>query len=113
MSIVTEPDQKSAIEKSLAHWLCDFADFGILVTNVDLLIVYTNKWFAKNAKAEVNSILQQNLFEAFAELRSRGFDRYYDDALSGQTRILSHRFHEYLFAMEPTIPETGCAYMQQ
>lgn len=113
MSTGTELDQESAIEKSLAHWLCDFADFGILVTNVDLAIVYTNKWFAKNVGAEVNTDPPQNLFEAFPELRQRGFDRYYDDALSGQTRILSHRFHEYLFAMEPTIGEIGSAYMQQ
>ena len=106
-------DHSSIIDKSLADWLLDFAAFGILVTDVDLTIVYFNKWFARNLRTETTSLLGSNLFDVFPELRTRGFDRYYRDALSGQTRILSHRFHQYLFAMESTGAGAAPAQMQQ
>ena len=110
---MTDSGQNSALEKSLVHWLFDFADFGILVTNSELKTVYINKWFAKHVGRETDAILGRCVLDTFPELRTRGFDRYYQDAQDGQTRILSHRFHGYLFPMEPTAVGSGFGQMQQ
>ena len=106
-------EQRSSIDKSLVHWLFEFAAFGVLITNKDLKIAYINKWFEKHVGRDAPDILNRSVIEAFPELQTRAFDRYYQDALSGQTRIFAHRFHEYLFAMEPTIAGAGFKQMQQ
>jgi len=113
MRYVIDPDHKSSIEKSLIYWLFDFAAFGILVTDSDLRIAYVNRWFTKNAGVDGSTLVNRNIFEAFPSLQTRGFDRYYQEALAGQTRILSHRFHGYLFPMESTRAGTGSAQMDQ
>jgi signal transduction histidine kinase len=54
-----------------------------------------------------------NLLEAFPDLSERGFDRFYHEALSGQTRILSYRFHKYLVPMSPSTDGSAFTHMPQ
>ncbi|HUR98420.1 MAG TPA: PAS domain-containing protein, partial [Pyrinomonadaceae bacterium] len=105
-------EQKSPIEQSLIRWLYDFATFGILVTDTDLRIVYANSWFTKHLGADASAFLGSPLIDAFPDMRARAFERFYQDALSGQTRVLSQRFHGYLFKMRPATG-SGPAQMQQ
>ena len=94
---MTDLANSSSIEKALVLWLYEVAPFGVLVTDLELKIVYTNAWF--NRSADVDGLVGRSVFDAFPDLLDRGFDRYYQVALSGQSRILSHRFHRYLFPM--------------
>jgi signal transduction histidine kinase len=75
--------------------------------------LHSNEWFRKHAKENDRFLAGRELFEAFPDLLTRGFDRYYREALSGQTRILSHRFHKFLVPMEPSVDRSGFLQMPQ
>jgi PAS domain S-box-containing protein len=84
---------------ALLDWFSDFAPLGILVTDLDLTIVSVNGWFKRHFEHGDADPIGRTLLEVVPELEARGFARYYADALSGQTRVLSHRFHKYLIPM--------------
>ena len=109
MEFATNP----ALDKALVYWLFEAAPFGILVTDERLKILFANDWFRRCVGDSTNQFAGQQLFDAFPDVLDRGFDRYYRDALSGQTRILSHRFHKYLVPMAPCADGTGFEQMQQ
>jgi len=93
--------------KALIHWLAKFTAQGLVVTDEHLNVRFYNDWFEKQCGKNKRDLIDTNLLEAFPELSARGFDRYYRNALKGQSRILSHRFHKYLMRMPspPTSPE--------
>ena len=93
--------------------MSEFAAVGLLVTDENLNIRSCNKWFEKQSEMSEKALVGRNLVEVFPELRRRGFDRYYRDALGGQSRILSHRLHKYLLPMTPSAGMTTFAQMQQ
>ena len=94
-------------------WMCEFAAQGLLVTDENLKIRWCNKWFEKQSEKSEQDLKGHHLLEVFPELQTRGFDRYYRDALAGQSRILSHRLHKYLLPMTPSAGATAFAQMQQ
>jgi len=94
-------------------WMSEFAAQGLLVTDENLFIRSCNKWFEKQSEKSERELIGQNLLEVFADLKTRGFDRYYRDALGGQSRILSHRLHKYLLSMPPSTGVATFAQMQQ
>ena len=106
-------DKNTALNRALLGWISDFALVGILVTDENLDIRACNKWFEKQSEQSERYLAGRNLFEVFPELKARGFNRYYEDALSGQSRILSHRLHKHLFPMTPSAGVTVFAQMQQ
>ena len=91
----------------------EFAANGFLLTDEKLEIASCNAWLAKQVGREETDLLGRHLFEVFPDLRRRGFDRYYSDALNGQSRILSHRLHKYLLPMPPAAGAGSYAQMQQ
>ena len=97
----------------MLRWMSEFAAQGLLITDEKLNISSCNKWFEKQSGKREKDLVNSNLLEAFPELAARGFDRYYRDALSGQSRILSHRLHKYLLPMTPSAGVTAFAQMQQ
>lgn len=97
----------------MLRWLSEFAAQGILVTDADLTICSCNKWFEKQLGQTEKDLISRNLLEVFPELKARGFDRYYLDALNGQSRVLSHRLHKYLLPMTPSAGAAAFAQMQQ
>ncbi len=94
-------------------WMSEFAAQGLLVTDENLSVRSCNKWFERQSEKSEKELIGSNLIEVFPELRTRGFDRYYRDALGGQSRILSHRLHKYLLPMTPSAGTTAFAQMQQ
>jgi signal transduction histidine kinase len=99
--------------KALIHWLAKFTAQGLIVTDEQLNIRFYNEWFAKQCGKNEKDLTDRHLLEAFPELATRGFDRYYRNTLKGQSRILSHRFHKYLIHMPPPLPSAEIAQMQQ
>lgn len=97
----------------MLRWLSDFSPQGLLVTDAELNIRSCNKWFEKQSEKKREDLIGSNLLDVFPEIASRGFDRYYRDALNGQSRVLSHRLHKYLLPMMPSIGITTFAQMQQ
>jgi signal transduction histidine kinase/ActR/RegA family two-component response regulator len=106
-------DKNSALDAAMLGWMYEFAAVGLLVTDENLKIRSCNKWFEKQSEKSETDLIGTHLFEIFPELKTRGFDRYYTDALGGQSRILSHRLHKYLLPMTPSAGITTFAQMQQ
>ncbi len=94
-------------------WMSEFAAQGLLITDDKLIIRSSNRWFERQSEKSETELLGRHLLDVFPELRTRGFDRYYADALGGQSRILSHRLHKYLLPMTPSTSVTAFAQMQQ
>jgi signal transduction histidine kinase len=109
MPITTDTDQQFGA--ALLDWFSDFAPLGILVTDPDLTIVSVNGWFKRHFEYGLGDLAGRPLLDIVPELAERGFVRYYLDALSGQTRVLSHRFHKYLVPMRSAV--SGVDLMQQ
>lgn len=102
-----------SIGEALLGWLFEAAPFGVLVTGEDLHIRYANEWFQRSLEPPEDELIGRSLFEIFPDLLNRGFDRYYNEALAGQSRILSHRFHKYLIPMPPATKKGEFDHMQQ
>ena len=103
----------SLLDAAMLRWMSEFAAQGLLVTDEKLNIRSCNKWFEKQSGKREKDLIDSNLLEVFPELAERGFDRYYRDALGGQSRLLSHRLHKYLLPMTPSAGVTAFARMQQ
>jgi signal transduction histidine kinase/CheY-like chemotaxis protein len=109
----TAEQNNSLFEKAILRWMFEFAGQGFLVTDTELNIRCCNKWLEKQSGRKEAELIDHNLFDVFPELKARGFDSYYRDALSGQGRILSHLLHKYLLPMPPSLPPTVLPQMQQ
>jgi PAS domain S-box-containing protein len=110
---VNNYDKNPALDAAMLRWMSEFSVQGLLVTDDNLRISLCNRWFEKQSEKREQDLLGSHLLEVFPELKTRGFDRYYKEALSGQSRILSHRLHKYLLPMTPSAGVTTFAQMQQ
>jgi signal transduction histidine kinase/ActR/RegA family two-component response regulator len=110
---VKDSDKNSSLERAMLGWMSEFALVGLLITDENLRVRSCNKWFEKQSEKSEKDIIDRDLLEVFPDLKTRGFDRYYKDALGGQSRILSHRLHKYLLPMMPSTSVTAFAQMQQ
>ena len=103
----------SSISEALLAWLFEAAPFGVLVTGEDLSIRFANEWLQRSLGSAAKGLVGRSLFDVFPILLNRGFDRYYNEALAGQSRILSHRFHKYLIPLPTAGKKDGFDHMQQ
>jgi len=102
----------SNLNSALADWLRESAPQGILTTDAYFIIRGWNRWMEHHSGRTATSVIGLNLFDAFPELIESSFDRFYRDALNGQTTLLAHRFHKYFIRM-PAKPEYLLSEMQQ
>jgi signal transduction histidine kinase/CheY-like chemotaxis protein len=107
-----DPDRDTLLNAAVLHWMQELAPQGILLTDSALNVVGWNRWLEERSGRRCKDVLGKNLLELYPDLIDRGLDASYKDALSGQVRLLSQRFHGYLLPMAPTdFPEY--AQMQQ
>ena len=102
----------SNLNSALADWLRESAPQGILTTDAYFIINGWNRWMEHHSGRTANSVIGLNLFDIFPELIESSFDRFYRDALNGQTTVLAHRFHKYFLRM-PAKPEFLLSEMLQ
>ncbi len=102
----------SSYSASIVEWLNDFAEVGVLITDLELRIRGWNRWFEERSGRKAADFVGKPLVEIFPELAARGLDALYRDALNGQMQVLSHRFHRYLIKLPPP---SDCSFpeMQQ
>ncbi len=58
-------------------------------------------------------MIGRRLFELYPNLANRGVDAYYRDALAGEVRILSERFHRFLLPITRNFHGAGLTEMAQ
>jgi len=98
----------------MLDWFSNFVPVGILVTDIDLSVATANGWFLRHFEQDGRKdVVGCHLFELVPDIVARGLDRYYQSALAGETRLLSHRFHKYLIPMRSTVPSSDFDCMQQ
>lgn len=94
-------------------WVQDHAPWGILITDSEFRITFANKWLMDRLPRPGDVVVDRPLSDVIPGLASRGLDRYYRRALSGESRILSHKFHRYLIPMKPAVGVSAFTLMQQ
>jgi PAS domain S-box-containing protein len=94
---------RNAIADALLTWFSQNSAQGVLVTDVDLMIVGWSKWLAAATGISAESAIGRPLFEIVPSFVERGFDQYFRQALSGEVKVLSHSFHRFI------VPTTGSA----
>jgi PAS domain S-box-containing protein len=114
--MMSAPDSyslNSTLSSAFKQWMHEFAPNGILLTDENLNVHFCNAWLAKQIGRPEAELVGKGLFEIFPDLEARGFDRYFREALNGQSRILSHRLHKYLLLMPPAAGAGSYVQMQQ
>jgi len=105
---MTEPETKvdsdrdTLLNAAVLRWMQELAPQGILLTDSALNVVGWNRWLEEHSGRRSKDVLGKNLLELYPDLIARGLDASYKDALSGQVRLLSQRFHGYLLPMGAT-----------
>lgn len=84
------------LNAAVLKWLDSLAQQGIFTTDRDLVIRSWNRWLEENTGHLAANVIGRPLFEAVPDLRARGFAGYYENALSGQLKVLAYGLHRYI-----------------
>ncbi len=101
------------LSPGLLDQLDAIGDWGLLATDKNLTITGWNRWLVQRSGIAAEDAIGRRLFAIFPELESRGLDRYFRQALLGQTAILSQRFHKYILPLPSPISASDPDRMQQ
>ncbi|HVF90972.1 MAG TPA: ATP-binding protein [Blastocatellia bacterium] len=101
------------LNQAALRWMNDLSPQGIFMTDAGLTIRAWNHWLETHAGLAASEMIGRNLFDAYPDLVERGLDKYYEEVLEGQIKLLSQRLHRYLLPMQPQVGETSFALMQQ
>jgi PAS domain S-box-containing protein len=89
------------IDLLVGRWSADFADQGILTTDSRLVITSWNRWLERHSPHTAADVVGRPLFDVFPELRTRGLDQHYHDALAGRAYFASHLLHGHWVPLRP------------
>jgi signal transduction histidine kinase/CheY-like chemotaxis protein len=102
-----------ALGIAAARWFEELDDRGVFITNEHLVVRRWNHWLAAQTGRTAADTVGQSLFEIYPALVERGVDGYYRDALAGEVRILSERFHKFLLPITRNFHGAGLTEMSQ
>ena len=98
---------------AFADGLDHFGDWGLLATDAELVVTGWNRWLESRSGVAAEDAVGRALFDLFPEVVSRQLDRYYRQALAGQTIILSQLLHKYVIALPTPAGRANPGLMQQ
>jgi len=111
MTMCGEPIDAATLARATLRWFDDYAGGGILTTDTELRIRSWNQWLVDATDIAAQTAIGRPLFEVIPTLRERGFDLYYDEALRGEIKVLSHALHRYILptggAAGEQMPQSG------
>lgn len=93
------------MHETICRCLGEQTNQGIFTTDTELTITNWNRWMEEHSGLGASEIVGQNLLVAYPDIAARGVADTYRKALSGQSALLSHRFHRYVLPMPPSIHE--------
>jgi PAS domain S-box-containing protein len=102
-----------ALGAAAARWFEELDDRGVFITDRQLIVRRWNHWLAAQTGRPPAEVIGRPLFELYPNLTSRGVDAYYRDALAGEVRILSERFHKFLLPITRNFHGAGLTEMSQ
>ncbi len=98
---------------ALLRWFQDLSDRGIFTTDVELNVRSWNRWMELQMGLSAEEVIGRPLTAVVPSLAMRGLDQYYRDALAGEVRVLSERFHKFLIPISRSNALRGPAEMAQ
>ncbi len=104
---MTRPDPPDAF--TMLKIALDTLSKGAFTTDTELRIQCWNQWLVEQTGLTFESVHGKSLFAVLPELQERAADQFYRDALAGEVRMLSQRFHKYLIRL----PHDDFDYMPQ
>jgi signal transduction histidine kinase/ActR/RegA family two-component response regulator len=108
------PDRQTGmLEAAAAQWFDELDDRGVLITDDRLIVRRWNPWLVAQTGKCAEEVVGRTLFEVYPTLVDRGVDRYYREALAGEVRILSERFHRFLLPITRNFHSAGLTEMAQ
>ena len=96
---------------SILDHLDQVGDWGLLATDADLVVTRWNRWLERRSGRPAADVVGRPLFEALPDL-ARRMERYYRQALTGQTVLLSQRLHKFVVPL-PAPPDAPAFTHQQ
>jgi PAS domain S-box-containing protein len=106
-------EQPDTLGRAAQRWFAALDDRGVFITDDRLTIRRWNPWLAAQTGRDADEMIGQPLLDAYPSLVERGVDRYYRDALAGEVRILSERFHKFLLPITRNFHGVGVTEMAQ
>jgi signal transduction histidine kinase/ActR/RegA family two-component response regulator len=103
----------SALDVAVAHWFEELDDRGVFITDDRLIVRRWNHWLGAQTGRRADEVIGKPLLSLYPTLVDRGVDRYYRDALGGEVRILSERFHKFLLPITRNFHGAGLTEMAQ
>ena len=110
---MAQPDQPDSLSAAAQRWFAELDDRGVFITDDHLIIRRWNPWLAAQTGRRAEEVVGHPLLELYPALVERGVDRYYRDALGGEVRILSERFHKFLLPITRNFHGAGVTEMAQ
>jgi len=86
----------SPLDAALTRWFDELSTQGILVIDEQMVVRRWNRWLERHTGITAQAAVGTPLFTLYPDLVTRGLDQYFADALAGNVRVLSQRFHGYL-----------------
>jgi signal transduction histidine kinase/ActR/RegA family two-component response regulator len=103
----------NALDVAAARWFEELDDRGVFITDDRLIVRRWNHWLAAQTGRSADDLVGKPLMSSYPTLADRGIDRYYRDALGGEVRILSERFHKFLLPITRNFHGAGLTEMAQ
>jgi PAS domain S-box-containing protein len=95
------------------RWFEELDDRGVFITDEHLVVRRWNAWLAAQTGNSAQEMIGQRIFDLYPALVERGIDTYYREALAGESRILSERFHKFLLPITRNFHGVGQTDMAQ
>ena len=99
----------TGLSGGMLRWFEDHAAQGLFTTDRDLIIRSWNRWLESATTLLAADVIGRPLFEVAPSLVERGLDQYYQDAVAGLSKVLSHALHRQLLPC----PRAGGELMPQ
>jgi PAS domain S-box-containing protein len=106
-------DASALLGAALERWFEELSGTGIFTTDTALTITSWNRWLGAQTGIAATTAIGQSLFDVCPSLVDRRLDQYYRDALAGEVRVLSERFHKYLIPIRSNFNAAGITDMAQ
>src|SRR3954451_16616630 len=111
--MAAEGQNVDALGSAAARWFEELDDRGVIITDDRLIVRRWNPWLAAQIGIPPTQAIGRPLLELFPDLAARGLDACYRDALAGEVRVLSQRFHKYLLPITRSFHGAGLTEMAQ
>ena len=100
-------------DAALVRWFEEFAEQGIFTTDDRLHVTSWNRWLERHSGRAAADVVGRPLLEVWPDLRDRGLDEHYREALAGHASLISHLLHGHLLPMQTRVGEHLFAKMPQ